>query len=853
MNEKPVNCEKCGLYKTSCVTSNNGPLFAYKVMGQGPKNAKVMFIGEALGVRETVEQKPFVGEVGNLLNESLLKVGLSREQVYATNIVKCRPPEGRAPSRVECKSCLSYVMEEIKEVNPKIICLLGSTSLEFLGGMKGLTKLRGNSFDVKIGETLYKVVPTWHPSYIIRFPEYPERKEEFVKDLKLVAEISQCDNYTKLKEETHYELVTNRLDLQYLFNYIEKIKQVGKFTYDIETTGLDFTKDRILCMALSCGKNEGICFNWDVTIDNSFVITKLKDILESKDLLKIAHNAKFDNKFLRNFGIEVKFPLYDTMYAHYLLDENSPHSLKDLAWKYTDMGGYEDNIEYEKMEENFKINPVDIMKYNIADVDCTFRIYEILNPQLEKLNLSRVLNKIMMPLMLVLTETEYVGVPLDLNYIQSLDKELEAKIKDIEFRLFSTPEVGKVSKLINGDLQEDDKKYKKFNVGSTQHLQTLFFKVLNLSPLKKTKTGFSTDIETLEYLSTKNEFAKLIIEYRKIHHDKSAYVEQLLRNKDNQNRVHTDYNIIGTVSGRLASSNPNLQNLPSGESSSVNIKKIFTAERGCVILSADYSQIEYKMWINLANDEKGLRDIREGLDVHSEVCCLVWPHLYQKVGPQQYRIVTRDEMVRKIGGRDGSLEHAHRTSVKSVVFGLIYGRGMKSLMVEYNLSEGECIKIMNTFFEMCPDAKKWLDTTQKQTQKLGYVNNLFGRYRRLPEVNSNDEEKRATALRQCCNTPVQSSASDVLSTATIRIHNLMKNNNLKSHLFFSVHDSVKYNVPIKELDLALQVIQKGLTDPIAGVNFPLTIELEIGPNWGEMIEYEKFNEDKSKYLVEWGK
>ena len=257
------------------------------------------------------------------------------------------------------------------------------------------------------------------------------------------------------------------------------------------------------------------------------------------------------------------------------------------------------------------------------------------------------------------------------------------------------------------------------------------------------------------------------------------------------------------------------------------------------------------MWINLAEDEKGLKDIREGLDVHSEVCCLVWPHLYRKISHQQYLLVTKNEVVRKIGGRDGSLEHEHRTSVKSVVFGLIYGRGIKSLMTEYNLSEGECVKIINTFFGMCPDAKRWLDKTQERTKKLGYVNNLFGRFRRLPEVNSNDEEKRATALRQCCNTPVQSSASDVLSIATVRIYNLIKNNNLKSRLFFSVHDSVKYNVPIKELDLATQVIQKGLTDPIPGVNFPLTVELEIGPNWGEMIEYGDFKENKPKYLREW--
>jgi DNA polymerase-1 len=849
--DKPVNCEKCKLYKTSYITSGNGPLFAYKVMGNGPKDAKIMFIGEALGQRETAEQKPFVGDAGKLLDATLLQVGLSREQIYATNVVKCRTPDNRIPTRIECKACLSYVIEEINEIKPRIICLLGSTSLEFIGEMKGLTKLRGNVFDVKIGESSYKILPTWHPSYIIRFSEYPERKAEFIKDLKLVKEISECDNYIKSKEETHYELVTNKLDLQYLYNYIEKIKQVKKFTYDIETTGLDFTKDKILCMALSCGKNEGICFNWEVTKDNNFVITKLKEILEAKDILKIAHNAKFDNKFLRNHSIEVKLPLRDTMYMHYLLDENSPHGLKDLAWRYTDMGGYEGKINYKKMEEEFKNDTIKIMEYNTSDVDATMRIYEIFSPELKKLSLDKVLDKIMMPLMIVLTETEYNGVLVDLNYIQNLDKELIEKIKDVEFRLFNTSEVKKASKLINGDILEDDKKYKKFNTNSSKHLQTLFFKILNLTPLRQTKTGYSTDAETLEYLSNCSEFAKLILEYRKMYHDKSVYVEQILRNKDSKDRVHTDYNIIGSVSGRIISSNPNLQNIPRGGSSSVNIKKIFTAEPRCLFVSADYSQIEYKVWINLANDEKGLKDIAAGLDVHSEVCCLVWPHLYRKVGDQQYLIVNKNEIVKKISGRDGSTEQSHRICAKNVVFGLIYGRGIKSLMTEYKLSEEECLKIIKTFFGMYPDAEAWIVKNQNRVKKVGYVNNLFGRYRRLPEINSGDEEKRATALRQCCNTPVQSSASDILSIATVRIYNLLKNNGLKSKLFFSLHDSVKYNVPIDELDLAVRIIKKGLTDPIAGINFPLTADFEIGLNWGEMISYEEFENNRQKYIQMW--
>jgi len=831
-------------------------------MGTGSTTAKIMLIGEALGQQEALTGIPFTGSAGKLLNDALEKAGLTRNECYLTNVIKCRPPENRSPSKAECKLCLPFLLEEIKTVKPKVIGLLGSTSLEIIAKLKGISRIRGNVFDIDIEGVIYKIIPIWHPAYVLRFPELTNLKDELVKDLKLAKEVSEKENYVKTKTPVRYELVEDEKDVEKVFAYLEKIKLKKIVSYDIETTGFNFLKDEILSIALSCEENEGICMTGSIYYN--LVLPKLKSILESPEILKIAHNLKFDNKFLKTSGINVKLPLSDTMLSHYLLDENSTHGLKELAWKYTDMGGYDDGVDYKEFTHEKFYSDAEfrkkIMTYNVSDTDCTLRLYSIFKPELIKEKLDKVNECILIPLSQVFLETEYDGVPLDIEYMDKLEKEIDAKIADIEFRMLNSIEIKTSEKLINTvDIKVDnvvverkiippeDKKYKKFNLKSTHDLQVLLYKVLNLHALKQTKTGYSTDKESMDYLQGKHPFVDLLLQYRGITHDKSAYIVQMRNNLDSRGRVHTDYGLHKAVTGRPQSAEPNLQNIPRTS----HIKRLFIAEPGCLLLSADYKQIEYRVWINFANSKKGLEDIARGLDIHSEVCCMVWPQLYKKVSEGQYQVVATGDILKKIDGRDDTAIHEHRVSAKNVVFGVIYGRGIKSLMAEYKLSEAECNKIWTNFFAMYPEAEQWLENQKKFVKKYKYVKNMFGRIRRLPEIDSNEEEFRATAIRQSCNTPVQSSASDILSTGTIRIFNLIKNNNMKSKLFFSIHDALKYNVPLSELDMAIQVITKGMGDPIPGVNFPLEVEFEIGPSWGEMIGLEEFNEDREKYLKLW--
>ena len=872
-------CEVCGLWKTSSVGLNWS---AKKVMGDGPKDAKIMFIGESLGQEEVIQQKVFVGSAGKLLNEAITNAGLKREDVYVSNVIKCRPPDNRTPTSGEIKCCLPFLLDEIKEVKPKVICVLGGTALLAILKRKGITSIRGNIFETAIelrkpvdafDETAFlkiKVIPTLHPAYVLRWLEHPEYKEQMFKDVELVAKASKENNYQKEKKQVNYNLEPSLAEIILLLNSIKNTNKT--FTYDIETTGFNFLTDKILTMAISTNETEAFVIDFTKYGEEQELKEALRGIFESKTILKIGANCKFDNKFIRQLGITVKLPQFDTMLAHFLLDENNQHGLKDLAWRYTDMGGYEEDMskifkekvsserrilsvkkkegtitqeeydtEYQKLD-NFSLIPIEVLKkYNCADTDCTYRLYNIFKPQLEVERLKHIHDLILMPLQYVLSETEYIGIQIDTEYMKRFEKETRDKIDDILYRINSSNEVKETEKLTNKGILEGDKKYVKFNMNSNKQLQVLLFTSCKLQPVQKTATGYSTDASTLDILSKNSEIARMILEYRKYNHDLTAYIEQLKRNLDKNNKAHTDYMIHGSVSGRIISHEPNLQNIPRDS----GVKRLFIADPGCILISADYSQVEYKMLANYTNDPKMLSDINSNLDIHSEMACMVWPHFYRKVGPKQFQYLQTNKIESKIGGE-------HRVIAKAVVFGVMYGRGIKSLVEDLKITEMEGHKIINTLFAMYPAASEWIENQKRIVKRDKMVTNLFGRRRRLPDIDSKEEQKRAEVYRQCVNTPIQSGASDLCSIATVRCYNNIKRLNLQSRLVLSIHDALKYNTPLNEIEQLIDCVKRGMTDPVKGINFNLEVEFELGPTWGDMIELSEFNKVKDKWLKEWG-
>ena len=867
-------CEKCGLAKTSCV----GIYSAKRVMGVGPKNAKIMFIGEALGQEEVIQNTQWVGSNAKKLKDACDKAGINIEETYRTTVVKCRPPENRPPKNSEIKECMLTLLEEIKEVKPKIIVPLGGVALEAILKRKGIQSIRGTPFPIEIEGIKSLVIATYSPAFILKWPEYKDKEEQFYTDIRTIKEASEVENYQKKKMDINY--VTTR-SIEPFLAYIEEIKKVKKFAYDIETTGFEFLTDTIISIGLSKKSGEAVTLYVKDLSSNQFnlVLTKLQEILESREILKIAQNGKFDNKFFMRKGIQIKLPYFDTMIAHFLLDENSEHGLKANAWRYTDMGGYEEPMEAEfkrlcaegkkvletELKEKLKngeitkeeytielkeryellknyglIEPEMLMHYNCADADCTYRLYEIFEPKLRSEGIWNVFDLILMPLQYCLTEVEYKGIQIDKEYMEHFRTELIAKIKDIMFTLMSRSEVLEVEKGMNIGVAPDAKTYKKFNINSNLQLQTLLFKVAKLQPVEKTKTGYSTDKFTLETLARSSEIARMILEYRKYNHDYVAYVKQLSRSIDVNGRAHTDYKIHGAVTGRIISAQPNLQNIPRKS----NVKFMFVADPGCVLVSADYKQVEYRVWANYANDPVMLQDIANDLDIHSDISCVVWPDRYENLGNNKYLFKKTGEIKGKVGDED-------RVVAKGVVFGLMFGRGVKSLCEEFNISEQEANAIIRWFFGKYPAANEWINDQKKLVRKYKKVINLFGRVRRLPEVDSKEESKRAEVDRQCINTPIQSGAADICSIATTRVYNAMHRVGLHSRMVLNIHDSLKYSVPINEIDSAIQCMKDGMTAPIKGVNFPLKIDIEVGRSWGDLIELHEFNQDREKYLAQW--
>lgn len=869
----PENCQTCGLYKTSVY----GNTQSINIPGSGLKNAKIMFVIEAPGQEEVALNKTAVGSEGRELDARLLEVGLKRGEVYVTYVCKCRTPDNRPPKSTEIKECQSFLLKEIEEINPSVICAMGSTPLQVFMKRKGLQTIRGTINKVEVNGKYYKVIPTYRPAYILKWPEYPHFRDDLLKDLKLVKLVSENPDYKVEKHPTQYSTLNSVTELK---EFLIKCRSKKVLAYDIETVGFNFMKDEILSIGLSCELYQavGIYFK-DFSLEDQKEIWKLlKEILESKDVVKVAHNAKFDNKFLRRQGIVVKLPMFDTMLAHFLINENSERGLKYLAFQYTDMGGYDaeldsifkektadirkglmlrkkegeiDEEEYQQLIEeskNYGIIPKDIlMKYNMADADCTLRLYQIFQPLIEKESLDKVFYYILMPMCYVYTEVEFEGVQVDKDFMQIFGLECKNKVEELMTEFLNSPQVKKVEELLNKGLSPEDKKYKKFNMNSSQQLQKLLFEVARLPYLIKTKTGYSTDKTTLDWLSKKSDLANKILAIRKVKHDLNTYVAQLIRNMDERGRAHTDYRLDGSVSGRIISAKPNLQNIPRDS----KVKRLFIADPGSLFLEADYSQVEYRMWANCCGCPIMLNDIRNGLCIHSEVACEVWPNLYKKVGPNQYLYTATGEIHSKVGV--GKVAKEHRTKAKNVVFGLMFGRGPKSLMEEYKLSEQEVKKIISWFFGKYSKASEWLEEQKRMVKVHKQVKNIFGRVRRLPEVDSREEEKRAEVMRQAVNTPIQGGASDVVSLATIRTYNYLKKAGLKSRIILSIHDSLKFSVPFNELDKAKELITKGMTEPIPGVNFPLEVEFEIGTNWQNVIGWDEYFEpNKDKYLKEWG-
>lgn len=763
------------------------------VNGAGSIPCDVMIIGEAPGQIEDTTGIPFSGDVGNLLEETLRHIGLTRKKCYITTVVKCIPldektKKSRLPTPGEIKACSEYLEEEIQKVKPKVIVALGNTALKRITNFSNITKTHGMLFNNE--KYNCKVLASYHPSFILRNDSTTNR-DNFIQDfLRLKAEISVGAGTV----EHNYIVIETIEDFKDLISGIGRNEIVS---VDTETTGLDFQKDRIIGISFSWKEFTGVYLPlsgmneiplWKPE-ELSYMMSEINTALVGKKC--ILQNSKFDFKMLKKLGINIT-NFYDTMLAFYLLDENVGHGLKDLVRRhFIDLADYETKLlPYLKSKDtSYSTIPTDILGYyGAADADATFRLYKISLDKLRTENLLTLYNNLMLPLSEVLRKVEETGVKLDIPYGRGLESTWRAELTIIEAEL---------TKMSGG-----------INIKSPLQLGKLLFKDLKLPVLKKTKKGASSvDVETLNFLAEKHPFPKLLLKYRELFKLLSVYIEGMLPKVDKDDRLHTSYNLASTVTGRLSSSEPNLQNIPRRE----DARKIFIPEKGCKLIGCDYSQIELRIFACYNNDPDLVSSFQKGEDIHTSVAAKVFNVTQEQVTPEQ------------------------RSIAKVVNFGLIYGMGAPSLATQLNITKEAAQNYIDTYFKRYKQAYSWIQNVKRITESKECVVNMFERKRRLPEINSKNFALKCSAERQAVNALVQSTASDNVNLAAIRVDKILTEKNLKSRLVLLVHDELVYEVPDNEVEEMSIILRKTLEEVPEIIKnricVPLTIDLQVMDYW----------------------
>ena len=612
------------------------------------------------------------------------------------------------------------------------------------------------------------------------------------------AEVSEVPNtptgfHTIGSKDHLYQLVNHPLERKILLKNLLKQKSV---CFDTETTGLDVSKAQIIGIAFSYEIGKSYYVNIPEGEEQS-LLEEFKSFFENEEIEKIAQNLKYDRSILKNYGIDCKGPLFDTMLAHYLIQPDMRHNMDVLAETYLNY----QNVSIEtligkkgKSQKSMRDADLDLVKeYAGEDSDITFQLKQIFA---EKLNLGKtkdVFENIEMPLVNVLSDMEMEGIKLDVPALKSLSQTLESDIALLE----------KEIKEISG---ED------FNVASPKQLgEVLFAKMKLVEKPKKTKSGqFSTAEDVLVELAKEHEIAQKIVDFRQMVKLKSTYVDTLpdLVNPKT-GRIHTSYNQAVAATGRLSSNNPNLQNIPIRTERGKEVRKAFIPrDENHVLLAADYSQIELRLIAEFSKDPSMVEAFVKGEDIHTATAAKVFG-------------VELDEVTRE-----------QRGNAKTVNFGIIYGVSAFGLSQQTTLSRSESSEIIKSYFQTYPGIRDYIESQKELARKDGFVETMFGRRRYLKDINSRNAMVRSHAERNAVNAPIQGTAADIIKLAMIKIHEELEKSDYKTKMLLQVHDELVFDVPKEELDLVKPIIQKAM-ETAANTEVPLIVDFGFGDNWLE--------------------
>ncbi|SER10741.1 DNA polymerase I [Epilithonimonas lactis] len=615
----------------------------------------------------------------------------------------------------------------------------------------------------------------------------------------MFATFEQLDQATTTKSNIEgndhlYQFIHDPKAQRILLNNLLKQKAV---CFDTETTSLNELEAELIGMSFSYKK--GLAYYIPITENREEAqetIELFRPFFEAEDVLKIAHNLKYDAKVLQNYNIDVKGKIFDTMIAHYLLNPDGRHGMDYLSEMYLDYKPVSiESLIGKKGKNQLTLREVDIetqTAYAAEDADVTFQLYELFAPQLAKENLEELFYNVEMPLMRVLAKIELTGVKLDNNWLAQESIDLENDLRVLESKIFE----------LSGE---------NFNMNSPKQLGEILFDKMQLDPkAKKTKTGqYATSEDVLQKLSSKHEIIASILEYRTLQKLKSTYVDALPSQIDKKDeRVHTTFAQTVAATGRLASVNPNLQNIPIRTLRGQQIRGAFVADEGKKIISADYSQIELRLIAEISGEQNMIAAFQNNEDIHVSTAAKLFDIPLEEVTKTQ------------------------RGQAKTVNFGIIYGQGAFALAEQTGLSRTEAKKMIDSYYESYPRLKEYMAEQVKKAQDLGYVQTILGRKRHLKDINSSNFVVKAHAERNAVNAPIQGSAADIIKLAMIKIDEELEAQNLQTKMLLQVHDELLFEAPIDEVDVAMSLIKKEMESAFV-TTVPLLVEVGVGNNWLE--------------------
>ena len=607
------------------------------------------------------------------------------------------------------------------------------------------------------------------------------------------------DHVAEAQLDGNYETV---LDKKSFDRWLKKLEKAEQFAFDTETTSLDYMTARVVgvSFAVDAGEAAYVPFAHDYLdapeqLSEQQVLGVLKSLLEDKNKKKIGQNLKYDAHVLANHGISLNGIAQDTMLESYVLDSTKRHNMDDMALR---LLGHS-TIHFEdiagKGVKQLTFNQVDLEKagpYAAEDADITLQIHQKLSEALdEEPGLKSIYREIELPLLNVLLKIESNGVKVDVAMLELQSRQLAGRMKEVESQVYE----------LAGET---------FNLASPKQLGMILFEKLGIPPSKKTKTGqYSTAEEVLQELALEHAVPKLLLEHRSLSKLKSTYTDKLpLQVNETTGRVHTSYNQTVAATGRLSSTDPNLQNIPVRSEEGRRIRQAFVAPKGYKMMAADYSQVELRIMAHLSGDESLLKAFSEGIDVHRATAAEVF------------------------GVPLGDVENEQRRAAKAINFGLIYGMSAFGLAKQLNIGRYEAQDYIDVYFARYPGVKAYMDKTREQAHDQGYVETVFGRRLYLPEINSRNGQRRQYAERTAINAPMQGTAADIIKRAMIAVDRALATSKVDAKVVMQVHDELVVEVLEKDVAAVTDLLRREM-EQAASLKVPLVVDIGIGDNWDE--------------------